>query len=100
MTEDQKTMAEIRAIEGKYGLIKFRMGLTYLIDVGARNLTEESAAEIIKKIEMLGKEEEANGKINIMTPEFKCNIVRCAAELAAFSIWGLVKYIKKYVVAK
>ena len=100
MTDDKKITAKIRAVEDKYGLVLFRMGLTYLIDVGARNLTEESAAEIIKEIEMLGKEEEASGKINIMTPEFKCDIVRCAAELAAFSIWDLIKYIKKYVVAK
>jgi len=29
---------EIRAIENKYGLALFRMGLTHLVDVGIRHL--------------------------------------------------------------
>ena len=99
MKNDEK-MAQIRAVEDKYGLILFRMGLTHLIDVGARHLTEENVAETVKQIETEGKEDEVKGIKRIMTVEFQCDIVRCAAELAAFSIWDLIRYIKKYVVAK
>ena len=35
-----------------------------------------------------------------MTPQFQCEILRCAAELAQFSPWTLFGYIKKYVVVE
>lgn len=90
-------MKEIRNIENKYGLVLFRMGLSHLVDVGHRNLTDENVVESIRQIMVQGEEDAANGKISVMTPEFQCEIVRCAAELARFSIWTLFAYIKKYV---
>lgn len=87
-------MSEIRAIEDKYGLMIFRMGLTHLIDVGVRNVTDEYVSESITQIEMQGKADEENGITPIMTSEFQCSIVRCSAELAKFSIWELISYIK------
>lgn len=90
-------MKEIRNIENKYGLVLFRMGLSHLVDVGHRNLTDENVRESVEQIMAQGEEYAANGKIPVMTPEFQCEIVRCAAELARFSIWTLFAYIKKYV---
>lgn len=88
---------EIRNIENKYGLVLFRMGLSHLVDVGHRSLDDEIVEEGIKQIIAQGEEDKASGKIPIMTPEFQCNILRCAAELAQFSIWTLFAYIKKHV---
>lgn len=93
-------MLEIQAIEDKYGLVLFRMGLTHLIDVGIRHLDDESVAESIKQIEAQGEADKNKKGTPVMTTEFQCNIVRCAAELAKISIWSLIAYIKKYVVAQ
>lgn len=90
-------MKEIRNIENKYGLVLFRMSLSHLVDVGHRNLTDENVEESVRQIMAQGEEDSANGKIPVMTLEFQCEIVRCAAELARFSIWTLFAYIKKYV---
>ena len=88
---------EINAIENKYGLALFRMGLTHLVDVGVRHLTDENVEENIKRIMANGEVEKANGVVNVMTAEFQCAILRCAAELAKFSVWDLFAYVKKHV---
>ena len=88
---------EISAIENKYGLALFRMGLTHLADVGVRHLTDENVEENIKRIMAKGEEDKANGVITVMTAEFQCEILRCAACLAKFSIWELFSYIKDHV---
>jgi hypothetical protein len=89
---------EIYAIENKYGLALFRMGLSHLVDVGIRHLTDENVNEAIKQINTNDKADKVNGVVSIMTAEFQCEIVRCAAELATFSIWELFSYIKSHVV--
>ena len=88
---------EINAIESKYGIALFRMGLTHLVDVGIRHLTDENVEENIKQIMANGEADKANGVVNVMTAEFQCAILRCAAELAKFSVWELFDYIKKHV---
>jgi hypothetical protein len=93
----KEKMKEIRNIEDKYGLALFRMGLTHLADIGFRHLTDENVEESIRQIIAEGEANKANGVVTIMTPEFQCEIVRCAAELTNFSIWDLFAYIKKYV---
>jgi hypothetical protein len=90
-------MQEICAIEKKYGLALFRMALTHLVDVGTRHLTDENVNEAIKQITANDKADMANGVTAIMTAEFQCEIVRCAASLAKFDIWELFAYIKNYV---
>lgn len=90
-------MKEIRNIENKYGLVLFRMGLSHLFDIGHRNLDDENVRESVEQIMAQCEKDTANGKISVMTPEFQCEIVRCAAELARFSIWTLFAYIKKHV---
>jgi hypothetical protein len=88
---------EIRAVENKYGLALFRMGLTHLVDVGIRHLTDESVNEAVKQITANDEAERANGIVSIMTAEFQCEIVRCAASLTKFSVWELFAYIKNHV---
>jgi hypothetical protein len=88
---------ELCAIEKKYGLALFRMALTHLVDVGTRHLTDENVDEAIKQIMANDKADKANGVTAIMTAEFQCEIVRCAASLAKFDIWELFAYIKNYV---
>ena len=84
-------------MEDKYGLMLFGMGLTYLVEIGLRNLSENDVEESVRQIMEKGAEDEANGVTSVMTPEFQCNIVRCAGELANFSIWCLFSYIKNDV---
>jgi hypothetical protein len=94
----QENIRAIRNIEDKYGLVLFRMGLSHLVDVGHSNLGDDAVEEGIRQIMAQGEVDKAAGKMPIMTPEYQCEILRCAAELAHFSIWTLFKYIKKYVV--
>jgi hypothetical protein len=88
---------EISAIENKYGPTLFRMGLSHLADVGIRHLTDENVNEAVKQIAANDEADKANGVVSIMTAEFQCEIVRCAAELATFSVWELFAYIKNHV---
>ena len=100
MMKNDDNMAEIRKIEDKYGLIMFRMALSHLVDVGHRNFGDGEVEETIAEIMTQGEKDKTDGKITVMTPEFKCDIIRCAAELSKFSIWTLFVYIKKYVIIK
>lgn len=97
---DNKASDGIRAVENSYGLLLFRMALTHLIDVGVRHLTDENVAEAVEQIKSCGDEDKSNGTIRLMTPDFECSIVRCAAELAKFGIWDLIRYIKSDVVTE
>jgi hypothetical protein len=90
-------MKEIAGLENKYGSVLFRMGLTHLVDVGVRHLTDDNVEASIRQIIAEGEINKATGVVTIMTPEFQCEIVRCASELAKFSIWELFAYIKKHV---
>ena len=88
---------EIENLENKYGLVLFRMALTHLVDVGVRHLTDENVEESIKQITAKDEVDKAKGVIPIMTAAFQIEIVRCATELAKFSIWDLFYYIKNHV---
>ena len=93
----KENIQKIHSIENKYGLVLFRMGLTHLVDVGVRHLNDEAVEDCILQIMEQEKADKAKGSIPVMTPEFRCAIVRCAAELARFGIWTLFAYIKKHV---
>ncbi len=88
---------KIRAVENKYGLFLFRMGLTHLMDVGIRHLSPENILSAVEQIQRESQEAAEQGKFLFMTPEFQIKIIRCAEELSAFSVWELFSYIKKYV---
>jgi hypothetical protein len=88
---------EISVIENKYGHVLFRMGLTHMVDVGIRHLTDENIEECFKQITANDEEAQANGVVPIMTVDFQCEIVRCAAELAKCGVWELFAYVKNHV---
>ena len=96
--ETQAKMKEIQDIEDKYGLTIFRMGLTHMVDIGFRNMDENSVEEGIKTILAQREADKATGGTPFMSPEFQCDILRCAFDLTKFSIWQLFAYIKKHVV--
>ena len=98
MTEKTDDIRGIQNIENKYGLVLFRMALTHLTDVGWSNLGDEAVEECIQQIMAQGDKDKIDGKVTFMTPEFQCNILRCALDLTRFSIWTLFAYIKEYVV--
>jgi hypothetical protein len=89
---------EINIIENKYGNVMFRMGIAHMVDVGARHLTDENVTETIRQITINDEKAKADGSIPVMTVEFQSEIVRCAAELAKFSVWELIAYIKEHIV--
>ena len=94
---DKADIQAINDIENKYGLVLFRMGLTHLMDVGHRNLGDEAVEDGIVKIMSQGEKDKANGKLTILTPEYLCDVLRCATGLTRFSVWTLFAYIKKHV---
>ena len=96
--ETIEKLKEIQTLENKYGLIVFRTALGHVVDVGISNFSEDGIEEGVKQILEQGEADKADGKITIMSPEFQCEILRCSAELAGFSIWTLFAYIKKHVV--
>ena len=89
---------EIQKIRDKYGTagdVLFRCGLHHLIDVGARNLTEELVSKT--KSEIIAEHDlaQAEGKHLIMTSNFEIAIVECAAELAKLDISDLMIYVQR-----
>ena len=92
--EMKSKMEEIRNIENKYGSVLFGMGLTHLVDVGHRTLDVPYVEESIKQIMAESNEDDEDD--SFMSPEFKCEIIRCAAELTRFSPWTLFAFIKEH----
>lgn len=93
----KENIGKIKNIENEYGLVLFRMGLSHLFDAGHRHFNDGDVEVDIAQIMAEGEIEKANGVRSMITPEFKCEIVRCSDELAPFSIWTLFTYIKKNV---
>ena len=90
-------MKAIRKLEVKYGDVMFRTGLAHLMDVGVRHLTDEIVEDNIRQILEEAETNKEATHLQIMTPEFKCEIIRCAADLAKFGVWPLIAYINEFV---
>lgn len=86
-TESAKKLTEIR---NKNEML-FRMGISHLMDVGIRHLTEENIEATCKKT----MQEDDNK--SFMTNELKCDIVRMAGELAKIDHIHLLVYISMEV---
>ena len=64
----------------------FCMALTHLVYVGVRELSDEDDVEESIKIIMAQCERDRErGIMPILTPEYQCEILCCAAELAKFT---------------
>ena len=92
MSNYVESKKEIEAIRNKAGEMMFRMAVSHLMDVGIRNLTEETVEDTCKEIM-----QEDDSKAFI-TNEFKCDLVRTAYELALVSHIDLLVYIQREVV--
>ena len=79
---------QIHEISKKYGEHIFRMSITHLMQVGADNLKNADVEAVCEK---MMKETPPN---YIMTPEFRCNILRCSVELSQIPVWDILKYIQ------
>lgn len=69
--------------------VMFRMAISHLMDVGIRNLDEESIELTCKAI---NKEDDRK---SFMTNNFKCDLVRMAGELAKLDHIHLLVYIQR-----
>ena len=90
-------MKKIQALENKYGLILFGMGLTQLMDVGMNNLGDDALEDNLNQVTAQDEAERASGIHPVMTLDFKCEIIRCATELAKFTPFTLFAYIKNHM---
>ena len=86
--ESEKRINDIRRRDE----ILFRMAISHLMDVGIRHLTDENVSATCESIM-----QEDDSK-SFMTNEYKCELVRTAAELAKVSHIHLLVYITKNVV--
>lgn len=82
---------KIEAIRNKVGEMMFRMGVSHLMDVGIRHLTEETVEETCNEI--MQKDDSKT----FMTNAFQCSLVRTAYELAQISHIDLLVYIQREV---
>ena len=90
------SIKEIKQIENKHGTAYFRMALSHLFDVGHKHITPESVEETKAAI-MAKAARKTGGGTPIMTPEFQCYLLDISLELAHFSIWDLLAYVKKNI---
>ena len=89
-------MNEIKKIENRHGTAYFRMALSHLFDVGHKHITTENIEKT--KADIMAKAtRKTGGGTPIMTPEFQCYLLDISLELAQFSIWDLLAYVKKNV---
>lgn len=82
---------KIEAIRNKVGEMMFRMGVSHLMDVGIRHLTEETVEDTCKKIM------QQDDSKSLISNKFQCDIVRTAYELAQISHTDLLVYIQREV---
>ena len=86
-SESKKKIDKIR----RYDEMMFRMAISHLMDVGIRNLDEES---IERTCEAIQKEDDRE---QLMTNNFKCDLIRMAGELAKIEHIHLLVYIQREV---
>lgn len=91
MSNYAESKKRIEKIRDKYGEFVFRGGISHLMDVGIRHLTEENVERTCKEI----MQSDDSGQF--MTNEFKCELVKAAYELAQVSHIDLLVYIQREV---
>lgn len=91
MNNYKENKKKIEKIRNGYGEMIFRAGISHLMDVGirhlAKELVDESCAEIMQE----------DDTSQIMTNDFKCDILRAAYELAQIPHTDLLVYIQREV---
>jgi len=94
--DETRNVEAIKDIEKRYGSSLLYMAVSKLTNKGFNNFTEDYVAKAIQNI--IAKDEDGRLKSSspIISAEFACNIIYCAAELSKFNIWDLFYYIKNY----
>lgn len=85
--ESKKILNEIR----NRNEIMFRMSLSHLIDVGVRNLDDESVQKTCKAIQ------EKDDSNSCITNDYLCDIVKTAGEIAKIDHIHILVYIQEEV---
>lgn len=83
---------KIDGVRNNYGDTVFRMALAHLFDAGCMHITAKAVENA--KASIMAEEEKG---IPIMTKEFRCALLDIALELAQFTIWDLLYYVKHEV---
>lgn len=91
MNNYRESKKKIDKIRDDYGELAFRAGISHLMDVGIRHLTNEL---VEKTCAGIMKQDDTN---RIMTNDFECDIVRVAYELAQIPHIDLLVYIQREV---
>ena len=91
MSNYAESKKKIEKIRDWYGEFVFRGGISHLMDVGIRHLTEENVERTCKEI----MQSDDSGQF--MTNEFKCELVKAAYELAQIPHIDLLVYIQREV---
>lgn len=91
MSNYAESKKKIEKVRDWYGEFVFRGGISHLMDVGIRHLTEENVERTCKEI----MESDDTGRF--MTNEFQCEIVKAAYELSQVSHIDLLVYIQREV---
>lgn len=97
MSSKSQIFKELDAIKEGASEIIFRMAIAHLFDVGYRNLTQDNVKSAIEEIMKDEKESKKNGTILAITPECLILIVETAYKLRDYSVWDLLKYIKRNI---
>jgi hypothetical protein len=96
--ETKELMREIKNIEDKYGLMTFRMAITFLTEIGLKSLHDESEIERwSKSIEAQTSEDKEDSAESVLSPKLQHEILSCAILLSRFTVWTLFRYIKEHV---
>lgn len=90
--ETNETMHELTK---EYGEIVVRTAINYLIDVGAKNFTEENITYTKEQIQAEHNKMSQEGKTPFMTADFECNILDCANKLSQLDKTELLVYVQE-----
>lgn len=96
----QENYNMITKIRNTYGEVQFRMAISHLFSKGYEffdDLTEDIIEEQYLLLVEQEKQDEENGKISMMTPEFVKELNLCALELSKIDHILLLKFITNYL---
>lgn len=84
---ENEIIKNIDKIKSNYGEPIFRCSLGHLFEVGINNFNDKIVQNTINKI---SKEDDKN---QIMTNDFKIEIIKCAFDLSKIDVWEILRYI-------
>ena len=98
--DDDSDLFMIYEIDESHFSIVFNMALMYLMKVGVQTLKDENIVDYLNELRVKSEKEIKNRKNDSKRMEisnFEHEVLECAIELARFSPWDLIRYIKIFV---